>query len=64
MEHDDRVATIILSGPDQLNAINRSMPDEIRAAVEQANPTTSSMSSWPAKRSNEPYFDPRRPFHH
>jgi enoyl-CoA hydratase len=33
----DRVATITLNRPERLNAISRKMPDEIRAAVEQAN---------------------------
>lgn len=34
---EDRVATITLNRPDRLNAIARGMPQEIRAAVEQAN---------------------------
>ena len=34
---DDRVATITLNRPERLNAISRRMPDEIRAAVEEAN---------------------------
>src|SRR5688500_18199508 len=33
----DRVATITLSRPDRLNAIDLRMPGEIRAAVEEAN---------------------------
>jgi enoyl-CoA hydratase len=33
----DRVAEITLNRPDRLNAISRAMPEEIRAAVEQAN---------------------------
>ena len=34
---EDRVATITLNRPERLNAISRGMPDEIRAAVEEAN---------------------------
>jgi enoyl-CoA hydratase len=34
---DDRVAIITLNRPERLNAITRGMPDEIRAAVEEAN---------------------------
>ncbi|MCA9633713.1 MAG: crotonase/enoyl-CoA hydratase family protein [Myxococcales bacterium] len=36
-ETSGRVATITLNRPDQLNAIDRHMPGEIRAAVEAAN---------------------------
>ena len=34
---NDRVAEITLNRPERLNAISRAMPEEIRAAVEQAN---------------------------
>lgn len=34
---DDRVATITLNRPERLNAINSKMPDDIRAAIEEAN---------------------------
>ena len=34
---EGRVATIILNRPERLNAIDRSMPGEIRDAVEEAN---------------------------
>ena len=42
----ERIATITLNRPSRLNAIDAHMPREIRAAVEQANETTTSMSSW------------------
>ena len=34
---DGRIATIVLNRPERLNAIDRSMPGEIRHAVEEAN---------------------------
>lgn len=34
---DGRIATIVLDRPERLNAIDRSMPGEIRRAVEEAN---------------------------